>query len=657
MKPRARPSAAGPRRSTPRRWPRPGPASTSRAAPGDLVTWLECGPRKGGRTVLMQDLRGRTELTPAPFSARSRVHEYGGGSYCVAGRDCLVRQRRGPGVWHRNRDGVIRRLTPADERRYADLVRDPCGRGCWPSARTMRPVRARELGGGDRRRRPRHDAALRQRFLRLAAASTAKARGWPGSAWNHPNLPWDGTELWVACARPRRPAGAPGRSPAASASPCSSPSGCATAGWGSSPIPTAGGTTTPGGMAGTERLTEMDSEGGLPQWVFGQSTWGEVAGGLLGAMTRDGSWELWQFGRGLAARQFVGARRNRAPGHRRQGSGRAGRRRRPADRRVRARCARLPATAARRQRPAAARRGLDLAAGAGRFPDGDGSEAYAQLLSADQPDARGPPGVAPPVIVKCHGGPTGGGLHGLRRQDPVLDHARLRGAGRQLSRQHRLRPCLPRAPVRALGHRRRRGLRGGHPPSRGARVSRTPMRHSSAAAARADSLCCRRWHSPTLSAPGRAITASATSGLFETTHKFESHYDHWLFGPNGDPATRRRIEERSPLRHAHRIRCPVIFFQGGEDRVVPPEQSRQMHAALRAAGIPTAYLEFPDERHGFRRAENIIVRARGGAGVLLPGARRPAAATRAGAGARRTTPRCIDDRGVPWRHRVPRSRR
>jgi dipeptidyl aminopeptidase/acylaminoacyl peptidase len=49
----------------------------------------------------------------------------------------------------------------------------------------------------------------------------------------------------------------------------------------------------------------------------------------------------------------------------------------------------------------------------------------------------------------------------------------------------------------------------------------------------------------------------------------------------------------------------VIFFQGGEDRVVPPQQSRDMYAALRAAGIPTAYLEFPDERHGFRSAENI----------------------------------------------------
>jgi dipeptidyl aminopeptidase/acylaminoacyl peptidase len=95
------------------------------------------------------------------------------------------------------------------------------------------------------------------------------------------------------------------------------------------------------------------------------------------------------------------------------------------------------------------------------------------------------------------------------------------------------------------------------------------------------------------------------ASMFATTHKFESRYDRWLLGPPEDPATGRLIEQRSPLRHAGRIRCPVIFLQGGQDRVVPPDQSRQMHAALQAAGIPTAYIEFPEERHGFRSAENI----------------------------------------------------
>jgi dipeptidyl aminopeptidase/acylaminoacyl peptidase len=91
------------------------------------------------------------------------------------------------------------------------------------------------------------------------------------------------------------------------------------------------------------------------------------------------------------------------------------------------------------------------------------------------------------------------------------------------------------------------------------------------------------------------------AAMFATTHKFEAHYDHWLIGSTDAD----ELVARSPLAHADRIRCPVIFFQGGEDRVVPPEQSRSMYAALKAGGIPTAYLEFPEEGHGFRRAASI----------------------------------------------------
>jgi dipeptidyl aminopeptidase/acylaminoacyl peptidase len=88
--------------------------------------------------------------------------------------------------------------------------------------------------------------------------------------------------------------------------------------------------------------------------------------------------------------------------------------------------------------------------------------------------------------------------------------------------------------------------------------------------------------------------------LFATTHKFESHYDHLLIGPD-----RAAVRDRSPLHHAESVGCPVIFFQGGMDKVVPPAQSRSMHEALVRQGLATAYLEFPDEAHGFRRAANI----------------------------------------------------
>jgi dipeptidyl aminopeptidase/acylaminoacyl peptidase len=91
--------------------------------------------------------------------------------------------------------------------------------------------------------------------------------------------------------------------------------------------------------------------------------------------------------------------------------------------------------------------------------------------------------------------------------------------------------------------------------------------------------------------------------LATDTHKFESRYLDALVGPY--PATRDVYRERSPLRAADRLARPVIFFQGLEDRVVPPDQTDVMVEALRAKGVPVACLTFDGEGHGFRRAETI----------------------------------------------------
>jgi dipeptidyl aminopeptidase/acylaminoacyl peptidase len=91
--------------------------------------------------------------------------------------------------------------------------------------------------------------------------------------------------------------------------------------------------------------------------------------------------------------------------------------------------------------------------------------------------------------------------------------------------------------------------------------------------------------------------------LARDTHKFESRYLDRLIGPY--PECRERYLERSPINHPERLNCPVIFFQGLEDKVVPPNQAEAMVAALCAKGIPVAYLPFAGEQHGFRKAENI----------------------------------------------------
>ena len=87
------------------------------------------------------------------------------------------------------------------------------------------------------------------------------------------------------------------------------------------------------------------------------------------------------------------------------------------------------------------------------------------------------------------------------------------------------------------------------------------------------------------------------------THKFESRYLDRLIGPW--PEASERYRARSPLHHAEQMRCPVIFFQGLDDKVVPPDQTLAMVEALRKRDLPVTYVPFPGEGHGFRRPENV----------------------------------------------------
>ncbi|MCD6406091.1 MAG: prolyl oligopeptidase family serine peptidase, partial [Planctomycetes bacterium] len=96
---------------------------------------------------------------------------------------------------------------------------------------------------------------------------------------------------------------------------------------------------------------------------------------------------------------------------------------------------------------------------------------------------------------------------------------------------------------------------------------------------------------------------SDAEALARDTHKFESRYLDRLIGPY--PAERDVYVERSPIHFPQRLSCPVIFFQGLEDRVVPPDQARKMVESLQARGLPVAYVAFEGEQHGFRKAESI----------------------------------------------------
>ena len=96
---------------------------------------------------------------------------------------------------------------------------------------------------------------------------------------------------------------------------------------------------------------------------------------------------------------------------------------------------------------------------------------------------------------------------------------------------------------------------------------------------------------------------SDLAALAEDTHKFESRYLDQLVGPY--PERQDLYQERSPIHHTEGLSCPLILFQGLEDKIVPPSQAELMFEAVKAKGIPCAYIPFEGEQHGFRRAENI----------------------------------------------------
>jgi dipeptidyl aminopeptidase/acylaminoacyl peptidase len=96
---------------------------------------------------------------------------------------------------------------------------------------------------------------------------------------------------------------------------------------------------------------------------------------------------------------------------------------------------------------------------------------------------------------------------------------------------------------------------------------------------------------------------SDLTALARDTHKFEARYLDGLIGPY--PEREDLYRERSPINHAEKLSVPVIFFQGGEDRVVPPDQAEILVEALRRQGTPVGYFLFSKEQHGFRYGENI----------------------------------------------------
>ena len=238
------------------------------------------------------------------------------------------------------------------------------------------------------------------------------------------------------------------------------------------------------------------------------------------------------------------------------------------------------------------------------FPTAGGATAHAFFYPPRNPAFEGLPGEKPPLLVKVHGGPTSISKPAL---DVRLQYWTSRGFA-VVDVNHR--------GSAGFGRRYREALYGqwgvvevedvvaaaSYLAGTG-RVDpqRTAIRGGSAGGF--TTLCALAFTSA-FKAGANYYGVSDLKTLAQDTHKFESRYLDRLVAPfAGNEAL---YAKRSPLHHLDGFRAPLITFQGSEDKVVPPEQSRQIVAALRAKGVPVEYLEFEGEQHGFRKSENII---------------------------------------------------
>jgi dienelactone hydrolase len=240
-----------------------------------------------------------------------------------------------------------------------------------------------------------------------------------------------------------------------------------------------------------------------------------------------------------------------------------------------------------------------------RVPLASGGETYAVYYPPTNAAFCGEPDTAPPLVAAAHGGPTGRADRGLKlkiqywtsRGFAFVDVDYRGSAGYGTAYRDALNGHWGVRDVEdviaATDWLVDQGLADG-----GRRVI------SGGSAGGYTVLSALTFHD-TFAAGASYYGVGDLQKLLDLTHKFESGYIYNLTGTSpGD--TEQVFQARSPLHHAAQISSPVIFFQGTEDKVVPPGQSREMVDALKRQGIPVAYLEFEGEGHGFRQAETIV---------------------------------------------------
>ncbi len=579
---------------------------------GDALYWLEGRASEGGRSVLVRSVADgpATDVSPAGFNVRTRVHEYGGAAYAVHQGRVYASNFADQVLYAFDPGGPATPLTVPGYR-FAQ---------CRMDVRRQRLLCLRED----------HTTGAAQPPAAIVAVPLDGAAPSPGTVlvsgadfvsdpspspdgerlawlqWNHPNMPWDGTELYVAdigadgrLGRPTLVAGGPEESVF---QPAWSPGGelyfmSDRGGWWNLYRHRAGA---------VELVHAMDAECGKPQWGLGTSTYGFVsADDIVLTYAVDGRWKMGRLT--LDPVGFTPFALDVEPLDSVVATPRAiyfvgGSASAPAAV-TRVRLDGPLTDVVKRSREDTLEAAFVSAPEAITF-ESAGLPVHAFYYPPRNPDFCAPAGALPPLLVLSHGGPTGA-THAVF--DPEVQFWTTRGfavvdvnyggsSGYGRDYRRRLNGKWGIVDVcDAVNAARYLASVGKADPAR--------LITRGGSAGGYTTLAALAFHD-TFSAGASYYGVSDLEALARDTHKFESRYLDRLVGPYPEAAA--IYQERSPIHAVDRINCALILLQGLDDTVVPPNQSSLMAAAVRAKGRPVAYVTFPGEQHGFRKAENIV---------------------------------------------------
>ena len=584
---------------------------------GDTIAWSEGRPLEQGRNVVVQRRADGTlhDLNPAPFDVRTRAHEYGGGAFVLHGSELLFSHdgdqklyRVGMG----SAAGEPVAVTQLANMRYADAVvdttrdrliavREDHTNGSIDAATTL--VAINLTHGSEQVLASGHDF-----FSSPRPSPDGRQLAW--LTWDHPNMPWDGSSLWLADVAPDGTLAdahiVAGGAAESIFQPEWSPGGALhfasdRTGWWN--LYRLHGD---GADASAQALCPMAAEFGQAQWVFGMSSYGfDGRGDIVCAFTQGGRSQLARIDAAtlrlqLIATPFctidelkVGADFAAFIG----GSDAA------ATAVVRIDLASEACEVLR----SASSHVVDAAcvshAEAITFPTEGGLAAHALFYAPVNPGFAGPNGEGPPLIVMSHGGPTSATTPAFKwgiqfwttRGFAVVDVNYGGSTGYGRAYRQRLAGQWGVVDVDdAVNAARFLAGRGSVNPAR------TAIRGGSAGGY--TTLCALTFRS-FFQCGASHYGIGDLEALAHDTHKFESRYLDGLIGPW--PEAQALYRERSPIHFTERLSSPMILLQGLEDKAVPPAQAQAMFDAVRAKGLPVALLMFEGEQHGFRRATTI----------------------------------------------------